>query len=364
MLDVKDDSTVDAPRPQPGPVQGHGQFPQAAGPSPQYIGYATPVMIGYRTGGLMVFGIISMILGAIAGCGALMTPVALVATRMQPAGAPRVDVRSVGVGLVTYAAVCAAFVTLGIGSVTKKRWVRPVVLCVSLPALVMGVFGYAVMLYLLPELFRPIPGQPPIPPGMIRLIRWTTAAFALIAYVILPAAYFLFYRSPKVRDTLDALDPQPRWTDRAPLPVLGLSIWLALGCVMAGGSLIFPIVPVYGRYVTGAAAMALAGGVMLLLAIAAVLTYRVNVAGWWIALVLLVGVSTTYAYTFYTRGMVEYYRQAGFDDEEVQMLTQVRASGPRRWETLASLLPAVVAAGYLLWVYRYFTSRQNPESTP
>jgi hypothetical protein len=354
------DDTVDLPRPQPGPAPAPGPFSQAADVPPQYIAYATPVLLGYRTGGLIVFGVISIILGALAGCGALATPFALMTAKMQPAGMPRVDGRSLFVGFVMYVAASAAFVTLGIGSIRKRRWVRPVILSISLPALVMGVFGYAVLLYILPDMFRPIPGQPAIPKGMLQSIKVVTAALSFIMYVVLPGAYYFFYRQATIRATLDALDPHPAWTDRAPLPVLGLAIWLALGCFFAAGSLIFPIVPAFGRYVTGVPAMLLVGVAMLLLLLAAVLTYRSSVAGWWLALILLVVVTATYTHTSYLRGLGEYYRVAGFDEQQQQMLSQMRATGPRRWESLASLVPAAVALGYLLWVHRHFTRRPTP----
>jgi hypothetical protein len=337
-------------------AEPYPQVPQHAQP----ISYATPVMANDRSGGLLVFGVISIILGALAGCGALATPLALVGARFQPPGAPRIDARTIVTGLAVYAAVSAAFITLGIGSVRRRRWVRPIILSVSLPALVGGTFGFVVLLFLLPELFRQVPGQPPIPPGMVRGMQWATAGFSLFLYVVLPAAYFFYYRSSRVRDTLDVYDPGPAWTDRCPLPVFGLSVWLALACAAALGTALFPAVPLFGRYVSGAAAVGIVMVVMALLAAAAVLVYRVNVTGWWIATALLVLISTSYAYTAYTRGMLEYYRSAGFDEQQIQLMAQMSASRPRRWESLASLVPAGMALAYLVWVSRYFRGTPRP----
>ena len=52
--------------------------------------------------------------------------------------------------------------------------------------------------------------------------------FAMLGFfgILLPGIWVFFYMSPHVKATCETRDPAPSWTDRCPLPVLGLSLWM------------------------------------------------------------------------------------------------------------------------------------------
>jgi hypothetical protein len=59
-----------------------------------------------------------------------------------------------------------------------------------------------------------------------------------VVFVLLPAIWTYFYRSPHVKATCEARDPVARWTDACPLPVLGFCLWLLFSVPML---LVMPI---------------------------------------------------------------------------------------------------------------------------
>src|SRR5260370_37341773 len=89
-----------------------------------------------------------------------------------------------------------------------------------------------------------------------------------------------------VKRTCELHDPKPRWTDRCPLPVLGLSLWLFFG------ALAMLIVPFAFRLVFPLFGILLVGwlGVIVSIVFAAVwlyaawALYRLDRRGWWVFL--------------------------------------------------------------------------------
>src|SRR5437764_14512882 len=95
------------------------------------ISYMTPSVRGFKdhSAMLLVVGILFIRGGCIAACGSLTTPLAMRAP--QPAGQPPPSAGILVSGLVMYVAIAAVAITLGIGSIRKRRWVRPIVLVLS-----------------------------------------------------------------------------------------------------------------------------------------------------------------------------------------------------------------------------------------
>ena len=114
---------------------------------------------------------------------------------------------------------------------------------------------------------RPLKGGPPvnapqvtiappvITPAMITAMLVIGFAVTAVFMLLLPAAFLVFYQRASVRATCQRRDPQARWTDRCPLPVLAVSLTAGLyrsvdalcGGQPAGPSALRPIARRPGR---------------------------------------------------------------------------------------------------------------------
>ena len=159
-----------------------------------------------------------------------------------------------------------------------------------------------------------------------------------------------------VRATCQRRDPQIRWTDRCPMPVLALSIlhassaamWMpamaVYGCVM----------PVFGVILSGAVGAAVILLLTLVLAYLAWGTYRLQMAAWWGTLLLWIA-GTLNMITFSQTGLMEMYEKMNMPAAQLDMM---RKSGMietmSRWMPWMGLVGGALWLGYLLYVRRYF----------
>src|SRR3954469_14182605 len=78
---------------------------------------------------LLVMGILLLGMGGLCALMLLFMAVAIVMTRR--AGIPGASGRQMIPGMVIYLSIAVIFIWMGIGSIVRKRWVRPVVLAIS-----------------------------------------------------------------------------------------------------------------------------------------------------------------------------------------------------------------------------------------
>jgi len=269
--------------------------------------------------------------------------------------------------MIIYGGLAVALIWLGIGSVMARRWARALLLIFSWSWLLMGAVASVFLVIFLPKMLANIPnppGQPPMPPEAKVVMMVTLVIFFGGFFVLLPAVWTFFYNSRHVKATCDARDPVTRWTDACPLPVLGLSLWLAFSAPML---LIAPIVgrgvtPFFGMFLSG-----VPGGILCLVmacvwAYAAWALYRLKPQGWWVILIAMIVMMTSTILTFSTQNPLEMYRLMGYPQEQID---QIEKTGPLAgngliWIGLSWMLPFF---GYL-WFVRRFIFRKSPLLEP
>src|SRR5438105_3688338 len=208
-----------------------------------------------RKTGLVIFGILTLLLG---GLCALFVPLMFFGQAMAAkAGAPQNN-QAIIPAIVIYGILAIVLVWLGIGSIMRRRWARALLLIFAWGWLIVGVIAMTVMAFVLPQIMESAGsvssnGQPQLPAAAKSLMVVIPMVIMAVIYVILPCAWVLFYRSSHVKATCEAYDPNVRWTDRCPLPVLAVSLWLA-SCapMMLVMAIIYKgILPVFGTFVVG-----------------------------------------------------------------------------------------------------------------
>lgn len=319
---------------------------------------AAPPTLPYkdRKTGLVVFGIMTLLLGLVC---ALFVPLMIFGASVAPKGSPSQDMRAIVPGILVYGMLAVALIWLGIGSIKARRWARALLLIFSWGMLVVGVLTIAFMVVWMPKIIEASSAAAPAgqaaPP--MDFIMGFTIAFMAFFMVVLPGVWVFFYQSPHVKVTCEAEDPVERWTDRCPLPVIALSIWLC----SAIPSFLFmalgykAVLPFFGTFVVGALGTAIYLLVAILWTYAAWAMYKLRWIGWWIVVVSVVLFGVSAFLTYSRHDITELYELMGYPAEQLALMkkfTFMTGSG-MAWMTAGFMLPFL---GYLIFVRRYFAA--------
>ena len=315
-----------------------------------------------RATGLMVFGILTILLGCLAGLLVLLMLAGQAAVRNTNA-APT-PLLAILPAVFIYGALAVGLVWLGIGSIKARRWARALLLIFSWSWLVMGLFAMVAMVFVLPKMLANIqaaapPGQPAMPAAAIGAIMVFTCLILGVFFIIVPAIWIFFYNSRHVKATCELRDPVTRWTDACPLPVLALSLWLLFSVPM----MLF--MPVMGHGVTPFFGMFLTGlpGTLMYLVIAAVwacagwLLYKLDVRGWWLILIAMILFTVSSLLTYSRHDMLEMYQLMGYPQAQVDQIqkTGLLTGNRMTWMMTLSMLPFL---GYILFIKKYLRGKQ------
>src|SRR5689334_20132711 len=183
-----------------------------------------------RRAGLIAFGIVMIAVGCVV---ALFLPLSFLG---QFVGAKSLGIPPnygvLGQTVFMYGLIAIGFIWLGAGSIKARRWARALLLIVSWGWMVGGFIGVIAFLLIMPQIIAGITEGQAIPPVARALMILIPSAIFFCAFILLPLGLVLFYSSPHVKATCEAHDPVERWTDRAPLPIVAASLWLAFAGVM------------------------------------------------------------------------------------------------------------------------------------
>ena len=309
-----------------------------------------------RSDRLMAMGIIQIILGSISGLLVLLTAAVHCSGKLPRTGAYQTS-STTFTSVATMILVTIFFIWSGIGAIKKKRWVRPLMLSTMWPALLIGTTVLFVMAFVMPQAFDEMtgPGGRAIPERARDIATTVVLVIMAVVYIIIPLLHIILYTNPEVQRTCEKYDPEPRWTDACPIPVLALAIWLgtaAIFIVLVG--LATPVLPVFGTLVTGIPATLgnlVMGGILGYLAYAA---YRMRPAGLWGTLVLLVVAITSVMVTYFSVGAIEWIRATGtIRPEDARYVEPIAAVmlGPL---LMVSVFWGLMIVAYLLYLWRFF----------
>ncbi len=309
-----------------------------------------------RSAGLIIFGILTILLGCLAGLFVLLMLVGQAASaRTTGASAPFSTILP---AIFIYCALAVALVWLGIGSIMARRWARALLLIFSWSWLGMGLFVVAILAFLMPKILSgassgsdPHPGLPAS--AIVGVMVGMFLVFGVLL-VILPVVWTFFYNSRHVKATCETRDPARRWTDACPLPVLGLCLWLLFSVPMM---LIMPlaghcVMPFFGMFLTGLPGALFCLAIAALWSYAAWLLYNLDVRGWWLILIALCVFMVSTLVTFARHDMMEMYRLMGYPEAQMEQMqkTGLLVGNRMSWLMSFSVVPFL---GYLFFVKKY-----------
>ena len=325
-------------------------------PNPEAIEPA-PLPYKDRSVGLIIFGILTIVLGSLAG---LFVPLMLFG-QMAAARATHAPASPATIlpAIAIYGTLAVVLVWLGIGSILARRWARALLLIFSWSWLVMGLFIVVIMAFVMPKILAPLSasgtnGHSAMPPSAKVMVMVVMFLVFGVMFVILPAIWTFFFNSPHVKATCETRDPATRWTDACPLPVLGLCLWLAFSVPMM---LIMPVMghgvmPFFGMFLSGLP------GTLFCLVIAAIwgyaawLLYHLDVRGWWLILIAMCVFMVSALLTYAQHDIVEMYQLMGYPEAQIE---QIQKSGLLMGNRMCSVtvLSVLPFLGYLLYIKKF-----------
>ena len=307
-----------------------------------------------RTGGLVAVGIMELLFGSVcAGFVLLMAVLTELAPRSGAGAAP--PTAAFAMNVVIYSLFAAYFFSVGIGSIRRRRWARALGLIVSWMWLLVGVVSLATLAVLLPRLLPNF--APGGPPAVIMAVIFGTT---FVLYVFIPGIFILFYRSRHVQATCEAHDRKVRWTDRAPLPVIGVSLMFACGAVALLASLSYAAVPLLGTILTGVPAMIVVLAVAGLMALLALQLYRLKLQAWWTLLLFQIAGVIVGTITLLRTNFDELYERMGIMTPQLRALHLGQLyRDPLLWLPIGATWLGFFL--FVLWIRRYFV-RPGPRT--
>ena len=307
-----------------------------------------------RSRRLTLFGVLSLLLGSLGILLALLHLALPLLTGLLPSpDTVPTDPATILAGAMVYGLLGGAMAWLGFGSLKRRRWTRPLMLILAWTWWISGAFGLWMIVAMAPDLvLLATVDLHPLPEGLTEALEWGLIAATVVVGLLLPVLWIWAYTDRDVGRTCEQAHPEPAWTDRCPLAVLGLSVGMGFVAALTPAMALRPAVPWFGHVATGwtGAAIYLAGG--LLCAILAVSTYRLEPRGWWVtsALLLLIGVSATM--TFLTVDMVEFYRAMGYPERFLAALED--SSGGDLTLALATVVVTLLSLAYMAAIHRHY----------
>jgi len=310
-----------------------------------------------RKTGLNIFGILTLLAGLLC---ALLVPLMVVAQSLPKQPDMPQNPQALLPGLIIYGVMAIVLIWLGVGSVMARRWARALILIFSWGWLIMGLFVIAGMVIMAPQIAATMQqthtaGQPELPASAYMAVTIVTDVFVGFIFVVLPAVWILFYGSKNTKATCEARDPVVRWTDRCPLPVLGLCIWLAwcIPMMLVVPMIYRPVLPCFGMFLTGVPGFA---GYLLVVAAwvySAWALYKLDMRGWWVLFITMCLFGISGFLTYSKHDISEVYQLMGYPEQQIAQLQKfnIFKGGMMAWVMVICSVPWLC---YLLYVRKFF----------
>ncbi len=317
-----------------------------------------------RKAGLVVFGVLTLLLGCL--CGLFVPLMILAQTMAAKTTGVTPDYQTVLPAILTYGILAVALVWLGIGSMQARRWARALLLMFSWSWLILGVMALGVWAVMAPQFLKAVsaamPAGQPEMPGAAKVVMVLIPLLMLtVMFVVLPGIWVVFYKSPHVKATCEAHDPVMRWTDRCPLPVLVISCWLGLGVPMM---LTMPLLyhgvfPFFGDFLIGFPGIAAQMGLAVVWGYCARAFYKLDVRGWWVLVASLCLFTVSHVLTYSRHDLIELYQLMGYPEQQIEQIRKFNfmTGTTMAWGGALGMLPFF---GYLIYVKRFFPRIPSP----
>ena len=309
---------------------------------------------------LVIFGVATILMGLVCS---LMVPLMFLATSMaaKSANPPPVAPNLLPVSAL-YLVLAIVLVWLGVGSIMARRWARALLAIWSWSWLIVGLLSIASIALFASQFSAAMkaaqpPGQPPLPDAQLTVMMLVPLVMLGLLFVGLPLIWGLFYSGKNVKLTCEARDPVTRWTDRCPLPVLAMALWVGFGAL---SMLLMPalhgVAPWFGQLLSGTTATIFYLGLAVVWTYCAWALYRLDRRGWWVMVVAMVLFSVSNVLTYSRHDLGEIYAAMGYSSAQLKAMEGWSFLSGRTmvWSSVIFVVPFL---SYLLYIRKFFPDR-------
>lgn len=324
----------------------------------EYEGTEQAIEFKDRKTSLVVLGVIQIIIGSFC---ALMVPLMIMGMiALNMAGKDGVEGPKPGamiIGFVFYALLAVWFIWMGIGSIKARRWARAIILITSWMWLICGLLGFIFILMVVPSIYDQMGQDERLPEGVAVVMQIVMLVFMSVIYIIIPGLFVLCYKGKNVKATCEYRDPKVRWTDKCPLPVLGVSLVCAVWAVSIPLTVVNNrgTVPFFGVLLGGVTGAIVILALSLLLAYSAWSMYKLDINGWWCGLLVNVGWSLSSIITLSCVSMESYFEKTGVSEQQMESMKNIGII----WKNVMApgmVFWLVVVLAYFIYIRKYFVS--------
>lgn len=317
-----------------------------------------------RKTGLVVFGIFQILGGVLFALMISLTiDVVLFSAHAGNSAGSGAGIPVLIPAIAVYAFLSIWNFSLGIGSIKARRWARALLLISSWVWLLSGVVGFASMAMSMqnPDFFGTA-GQK-MPAQFQHIAKIVALAIMTVFYIVIPGVMILFYGSRHVKATCEQRDPVIRWTDKCPLPVLGLSLVLSLGLIALPFSSVNGYsIPFFGIILNGVAGTVLMLVNGLVIAYMAWGIYKLKVQAWWCALVWTGIWFASGIVTFTRMDLMDLYEKMNLSAQKLESMRRIALPDKSNMLLITSI-SFVIYLLYLLYVRKFFIEKTDEGGT-
>ncbi|HKT11476.1 MAG TPA: hypothetical protein VJW77_06570 [Terriglobia bacterium] len=321
-----------------------------------------------RSGWLVAFGVVEILLGAAILLMSLFALASLLISRPSHAAEMPAGVHMAGIAFLVgfYVVIAAYFVVAGIGSILRRNWARILTLAGSSIWLLFGILGTLFSLFLFPKIMAVRQPVPPAAQHIEAIVLGTMVLMSIVFGILLPLTFLIFYSRKSVKATCRAREGTPATaaasSNKLPVPVIILVVWESFAAVSSCVVLFSPlhVTSLFGYIVRGWPVVALMLVFSVLSAAAAWLIYRKRLAGWTIAVCKLLFFAASAGVSLATGSMSRLFAEVS----QTRAQQQFAQLFPHfiNMIMITSLILCAVYLALLTYSRRFFPPAQRPQT--
>lgn len=299
-----------------------------------------------------IAGVLQLLIGL---ASAALVALFIVASRITQNSAQEAA-SSLAFSIAVHVIIALFFIVTGIEAIRLRRWVRPVMLSIMWPALVVGAMSCIYMIFMIPFLKAMLESSG-ITGGVLTFVISGVFVTVGVISILMPLSLVGLYHGEHVRRYLEYTNPAPSWTDAAPLPVFGLSLWFFLMSLVSFVMLVTYRIPFqlsFGKVITGPFAIAYTLLHALIFSILAYGLYRLKFWAWWLTLaVWLIFSAAGIVNTLCPPAVDAFSGVSGVSSEQIKATVGMMQSA-RMPSLILMVLFTMLFIGFMAYIRRFF----------
>lgn len=261
--------------------------------------------------------------------------------RLVDRGIPPIDIQNL-VSAMVFGAGLTVLWMLTYGALRLRRWIRPMVLLLSV---------FVVCSCIVP-IIGAVAGLQGVKSGMLGF-GLVLSIVMMLPPLVVAGVMFAYFNSVHVKRTLEYHDPQARWTDRYPLPVLAITLATGILSLICAAMWFAPALPFFGRLVSGQPQTVLLLILGFIFAVSTLLQFHRRMEGLLIACSTLLLLQISIIYSAFALPIPRIASAMGATGIDLEIVTASAISNPAFVSAVTSLY-TVFCLGYAFLNRHYF----------